>query len=86
MNPRPPGYEPDELPNCSTPRHPVFQTATIILHDFFSVVKCFFQILRISGYPKEYEWSAAFGLVFTVIWLYLKILELVIRITGKNKE
>ncbi len=21
MNPRPPGYEPDELPNCSTPRY-----------------------------------------------------------------
>ena len=21
LNPRPPGYEPDELPNCSTPRH-----------------------------------------------------------------
>ena len=23
LNLRPPGYEPDELPNCSTPRHPV---------------------------------------------------------------
>ncbi len=22
MNPRPPGYEPDELPDCSTPRYP----------------------------------------------------------------
>ena len=21
LNQRPPGYEPDELPNCSTPRH-----------------------------------------------------------------
>ena len=21
LNPRPPGYEPDELPNCSTPRY-----------------------------------------------------------------
>ena len=25
MNPRPPGYEPDELPDCSTPRHCVSQ-------------------------------------------------------------
>ena len=23
LNPRPPGYEPDELPNCSTPRYKI---------------------------------------------------------------
>ena len=39
-----------------------------------------------GGYPKEYEWSAAFGLAFTVIWLYLKILELIIRISGNDKK
>ena len=26
MNPRPPGYEPDELPGCSTPRYFSFLT------------------------------------------------------------
>ena len=39
-----------------------------------------------EGYAKEYEWSAAFGLVFTVIWLYLRILELVIRFSGSSKK
>ena len=37
-------------------------------------------------YPKEYEWSAAFGLVFTVIWIYLKILDLLMQFAGKNKD
>ena len=39
-----------------------------------------------EGYPKEYEWSTAFGLVFTVLWLYLRILELIIRLTGDSKK
>lgn len=30
--------------------------------------------------PKEYEWFAAFGVVFTVVWLYLKVLDLVTKI------
>ena len=39
-----------------------------------------------NGYPRKYEWSAAFGLVFTVIWIYLKILDLLIQVTGKNRN
>ncbi len=36
--------------------------------------------------PKKYEWQAAFGLSFTVLWLYLKVLDLIITIAGsKNK-
>ena len=55
--------------------------ALFLISDFSMIDSCVQE-----GYPKQYEWAAAFGLVFTVIWLYLKILELVIRITGKNKE
>ncbi len=36
--------------------------------------------------PKKYEWQAAFGLAFTVLWLYLKVLELIMRIVGSNKN
>ena len=36
--------------------------------------------------PKKYEWQAAFGLAFTVIWLYLKVLDLLLTIFGKNKS
>lgn len=33
-----------------------------------------------GGQPKEMEWFAAFGLAFTVIWLYMEILPLVAQI------
>ncbi|MCR4882454.1 MAG: Bax inhibitor-1/YccA family protein [Clostridiales bacterium] len=39
-----------------------------------------------ENYPREYEWSASFGLVFTVIWLYMKILDLLITLAGKKKD
>ena len=35
--------------------------------------------------PKKYEWWAAFGLAFTVLWLYLKVLDLLMTIAGKNR-
>lgn len=34
--------------------------------------------------PKKYEWMAAFGLIFTIIWLYLKILNLIIQSTRRK--
>ncbi len=36
--------------------------------------------------PKKYEWHAAFGLSFTVLWLYLKVLDLIMTIAGNNKN
>ncbi|MBQ4238661.1 MAG: Bax inhibitor-1/YccA family protein [Ruminococcus sp.] len=36
--------------------------------------------------PKKYEWQAAFGLSFTVLWLYLKVLDLIITIAGNKKN
>ena len=36
--------------------------------------------------PKKYEWQAAFGLSFTVLWLYLKVLDLIITIAGRNNS
>ena len=32
------------------------------------------------GAPKQMEWRAAFGLMVTLIWLYLVILELLAKI------
>lgn len=34
---------------------------------------------------KKYEWLAAFSLAYTVIWLYLKVLDLLVRAQGKSK-
>ena len=33
-----------------------------------------------SGAPKQLEWRAAFGLMVTLVWLYLEILELLAKI------
>lgn len=34
--------------------------------------------------PKEYEWSAAFGLSYTIIWIYFKILDLLAQLKKNN--
>ena len=36
--------------------------------------------------PKKYEWAAAFGLAFTVLWIYLKVLDLILTIAGSKKN
>lgn len=36
--------------------------------------------------PKKYEWSAAFGLAFGVIWLFFKILELLGKLKGSKSN
>lgn len=38
-----------------------------------------------QGAPKYFEWYGAFGLMITMIWLYLNILRLLIRIAGSRK-
>jgi len=52
-----------------------------LISDFSMIQTC----VR-DGYPKQYEWYAAFGLVFTVLWLYLKILDVIMQVAGKNKD
>ena len=39
-----------------------------------------------NKYPAKYEWAAAFGLAFTILWLYVKILDLLIQIVGNNRD
>ena len=36
--------------------------------------------------PKKYEWWASFGLAFSVIWLFFKILELISKLKGSEKK
>jgi uncharacterized YccA/Bax inhibitor family protein len=38
------------------------------------------------GAPKYMEWYAAFGLLVTLIWLYLEILRLLSKIMGKSRK
>ena len=39
-----------------------------------------------DGLPKKYEWWASFGLAFSVIWLFFKILELLSKLKRFNKK
>ena len=55
--------------------------ALFLISDFSIIDQCVQE-----GYPREYEWSAAFGLVFTVIWIYFKILDLLMRFVGNSKK
>lgn len=39
-----------------------------------------------SGAPKYMEWYAAFGLLVTLVWLYLEILRLLAKLQGRNRR
>ena len=36
--------------------------------------------------PKKYEWLAAYSLAFSVIWLYFKILDLLLKLKGSSSR
>lgn len=36
-----------------------------------------------KGLPREYEWVGAFGLLVTLLWLYLEILRLLAKVRGR---
>ena len=52
-----------------------------LLVDFDTIRECVD-----NGLPKKYEWYASFGLAFSVIWLYLKVLDLVVKIMNAGKD
>ena len=37
-----------------------------------------------QGAPKQLEWRAAFGLMVTLIWLYLEILKLLAKLAARR--
>ena len=55
--------------------------ATLFLISEFAVMD---EVVQ-NRLPVKYEWMAAFGLAFAILWIYVKILELVIRIAGSRK-
>ena len=52
-----------------------------LLVDFDTIRECVE-----NGLPKKYEWYASFGLAFSVIWLYLKVLDLILKIMNNGKS
>ena len=37
-----------------------------------------------GGAPRSVEWKAAFGLVLTLVWLYIEFLRLIAILTGRD--
>ena len=58
----------------------------VVLLAAYSLVLDFDGIKRgvTMGAPRKYAWTAAFGLMVTVVWLYLEILRLLAIIMGRR--
>ena len=39
-----------------------------------------------NGMPAKYEWMASFGLAFTILWIYIKVLDLIITLFGSSSR
>ena len=52
-----------------------------LLVDFDTIERCVEHKL-----PKKYEWMAAFGLAYTIIYLFLKIFDLISKLTQNDKS
>ena len=57
----------------------VFMAAYSLVLDFTQV-----QVGVQRGAPRIYGWSAAFGIVMTVIWLYIEILRMIAILRSSN--
>jgi hypothetical protein len=73
LNQRPPGYEPDELPGCSTPRIHITQVAALVqphLRQGRQGVRC----VRTSGAPVSAQNSGTLTLkLFHVFSQYARV-------------
>jgi uncharacterized YccA/Bax inhibitor family protein len=58
----------------------------VVLLAAYSLVLDFDGIKRAvqQGAPRIYAWTAAFGLMVTIVWLYLEILRLIAIVTGRR--
>lgn len=59
----------------------VFLASCFLLTDFETV-----RVTVENGLPEQYEWFAAYSLSMSVLWLYLKILELIVRIAAASSK
>lgn len=58
----------------------------VVLLAAYSLVLDFDGIKRgvTNGAPRKYAWTAAFGLMVTIVWLYLEILRIIALVMGRR--
>lgn len=39
-----------------------------------------------GGAPKQFEWMAAFGIAYTILWIYIEVLRLVVILFASNSD
>jgi uncharacterized YccA/Bax inhibitor family protein len=63
----------------------LLSAAGVVLASLFLILDFDFveQGIR-NGIPAKYAWTAAFGLVVTIVWLYLEMLRLLSILQGRN--
>lgn len=62
-----------------------FSVAVVLIAAFNLIVDFdFIERGAQNLFPKEYEWFGAFGLMVTLIWLYLEILRLLAKLADRN--
>lgn len=62
-----------------------------VIMVFVSAVYVFITIQQTDevisyGVNKEYEWYASFGIAISIIWLFLEVLELLLKIIARSKR
>ncbi|MFG6403974.1 Bax inhibitor-1/YccA family protein [Microbacterium sp. P04] len=58
----------------------------VVIMAAYSLVLDFDQIQRgvRNGAPRQFAWKAAFGIMVTVVWLYVEILRMIAIVRGSN--
>ena len=59
----------------------VIIAALFMLADFDTIEKCV-----TNKMDKKYEWMAAWGLAYTILYVYFKILRIILMIAGNSKS
>ena len=67
---------------------------SIALSLVYLIVACLFLLVDFSvieecierGIPAGFEWMAAFGLAYTIIYIYFRVLELILKVVEMTKK
>ena len=64
----------------------LLMSAFILLYGAFMLVLDFEQVNVIvaNGFDKRYEWTAALGLMVTIVWIYIEVLRLLAIISNRD--
>lgn len=63
----------------------LFSVAVIVIATLNLIVDYDFILKNVSsGAPKYMEWYSAFGLMVTLIWLYIEILRLIVKLKSED--